>query len=138
MSNVEITVYKSRFLKKCIVKIKEKGYPETSEVLRELKDMEKLINLDISKNILEDIKRYLVTPLDIVRNGVSLSYKLVDIVAKEYGIVTNNNLKLLKEDIKSYQDIRRFVENVFRVPDREDSDIIYRYSVDMFHKIMEE
>lgn len=138
MSNEEITVYKSRFLKKCIVKIKEKGYPETSEVLRELKDMEKLINLDISKNILEDIKRYLVTPLDIVREGTSLSYKSVDIVAKEYGIVTNNNLKLLKEDIKSYQDIRRFVENVFRVPDREDSDIIYRYSVDMFHKIMEE
>lgn len=138
MSDEEITVYKSRFLKKCIVKIKEKGYPETSEVLRELKDMEKLINLDISKNILEDIKRYLVTPLDIVREGTSLSYKSVDIVAKEYGIVTNNNLKLLKEDIKSYQDIRRFVENVFRVPDREDSDIIYRYSVDMFHKIMEE
>lgn len=138
MSNEEITVYKSRFLKKCIVKIKEKGYPETSEVLRELKDMEKLINLNVSKSILDDIKRYLVTPLDIVREGTSLSYKSVDIVAKEYGIVTNNNLKLLKEDIKSYQDIRRFVENVFRVPDREDSDIIYRYSVDMFHKIMEE
>lgn len=138
MSDGEITVYKSRFLKKCIIKIKEKGYPETSEVLRELKDMEKLINLNVSKSILDDIKRYLVTPLDIVREGSSLSYESIDIIAKEYGIVTNNNLKLLKEDIKSYQDIRRFVENVFRVPDREDSDIIYRYSVDMFHKIMEE
>ena len=103
LSKKEISLYKSKFLKKCIVTVKEDGYPAVNEVVRFREDMQKLNYLKLPVSVINEIIDYVDRPLDLSRKETVLRYLAIRIDLTDNGLVSSTNVSILKENIHSYQ-----------------------------------